>query len=259
MLRLLNTFFVLILSSFVIRSDEWCQDYESRRCNLWKSKGLCKSTFPRVKNMMKKLCYETCNFCEPPAPEKCYDYRKGEVSVHGCCWDGIIAATGPGGQGCPACENSRSRQFCSMMKHMCFTRTNYKLLRISCPETCGYCIKAQHPCQGDSGQEISCQNDCYDVDPKELCKHRKRTGYCSLKAWEDYLMKRCARTCGFCGADHCRDMISTRVCFSWKARNRCTNATHPAWRKVMIENCRLTCGLCSDKRFINSFTKRSLH
>ncbi|XP_073257635.1 uncharacterized protein [Porites lutea] len=220
MLRLLNTFFVLILSSFVIRSDEWCQDYESRRCNLWKSKGLCKSTFPRVKNMMKKLCYETCNFCEPPAPEKCYDYRKGEVSVHGCCWDGIIAATGPGGQGCP---------------------------------------EAQHPCQGDSGQEISCQNDCYDVDPKELCKHRKRTGYCSLKAWEDYLMKRCARTCGFCGADHCRDMISTRVCFSWKARNRCTNATHPAWRKVMIENCRLTCGLCSDKRFINSFTKRSLH
>ena len=40
-------------------------------------------------------------FLEPPAPEKCYDYRKGEVSVHGCCWDGIISATGPGGQGCP--------------------------------------------------------------------------------------------------------------------------------------------------------------
>lgn len=40
-------------------------------------------------------------FLEPPAPEKCYDYRKEEVSVHGCCWDGIIAATGPGGQGCP--------------------------------------------------------------------------------------------------------------------------------------------------------------
>ena len=42
-------------------------------------------------------------------------------------------------------------------------------------------------------------DDCYDVDPKELCKRRKRTGYCSVKAWEDYLIKRCARTCGFCG------------------------------------------------------------
>ena len=40
---------------------------------------------------------------EPPSPEVCYvnDVRGHRVSEHGCCWDGIIPATGPGGQGCP--------------------------------------------------------------------------------------------------------------------------------------------------------------
>ena len=50
---------ILVLNYFL----EWCQNYESKRCNLWKSSGLCKSRSPRVKNMMRKLCYETCNFC----------------------------------------------------------------------------------------------------------------------------------------------------------------------------------------------------
>lgn len=248
MLLLLLVFIVISVDSVVTQNNEWCQNYESKRCNLWKSRGLCKSRSPRVKRMMRKLCYETCNFCEPPSPEVCYDYRKKEISAYGCCWDGIIAATGPGGQGCPVCENSKSRRFCLMMKQMCFTRENHKLLRISCPETCGYCKKAPHPCKDDSGQEISCQNECYDLDPKELCERRKWTGYCSVVGWKDYLKKRCAFTCGFCGADLCRDMILTRVCSGWKESNRCTNPL-PAWRKFMKQNCKLTCGLCSESRW----------
>lgn len=50
------------------------------------------------------------------------------------------------------------------------------------------------------------------------------------------------------GANRCRDMMITRVCSLWKARNRCTNP-HPSWRHFMKRNCRLTCGLCSEDRF----------
>lgn len=193
--------FLVLFANISSGENDWCQDYESRRCGLWKAKGLCRSPLPRVKTMMRKLCYETCNFCVPPSPEVCYvnDVRGHRVSEHGCCWDGIIPATGPGGQGCPACENSKSRNFCLLMKDMCFTRENHKLLRISCPETCGYCEKAPHPCRDDSGEETVCQNECYDLDPQELCERRQYTGYCKVAGWQNYLKKRCARTCGFCG------------------------------------------------------------
>lgn len=39
---------------------------------------------------------------EPPSPEVCYDGK--QISKYGCCWDGITAATGPNGQGCPGTE-----------------------------------------------------------------------------------------------------------------------------------------------------------
>ncbi|XP_020617587.1 uncharacterized protein LOC110055534 [Orbicella faveolata] len=80
--------------------DDWCLDYESRKCEKWKAGGQCRSPFRRVQVMIRRLCMETCNFCEPPSPEVCYD-ENHEVSKYGCCWDGINAATGPNGQGCP--------------------------------------------------------------------------------------------------------------------------------------------------------------
>ncbi|XP_020617588.1 zinc metalloproteinase nas-13-like [Orbicella faveolata] len=83
-----------------------------------------------------------------------------------------------------------------MRKDMCFTPGNYRLLRESCPETCGYCRKATSTCK-DSRE---CENECYDVLPQVLCERRKQKGYCSIEGWKDYLRKNCADTCAFCGA-----------------------------------------------------------
>ncbi|XP_078361267.1 uncharacterized protein LOC144645565 isoform X1 [Oculina patagonica] len=244
--KLLVQFVVFLLYVSISRGadNEWCQDvYDLKTCDRWNLKGYCTSRIPRLQKMMRQMCKETCNYCEPPSPEVCYNGNH-EKSKYGCCWDGITAATGPDGQGCPACENKKTRRFCSMMRDLCFTRNNHKLLRLNCPETCGYCKKAPHPCDDDSG---NCQSECYDVLPQELCERRKWAGYCSLEGWKDYLQKNCARTCRYCGANQCRDITLTRVCYVWRGRNRCEKAG-ATWKRFMTDNCKLTCGFCSVDR-----------
>lgn len=197
--KLLAGVFIVFLSCTNVSNgvyNDWCQDLNTK-CNAWKSRGLCTSLSRRAQRMMRKLCPETCNFCEPPSPEVCYDGK--QISKYGCCWDGITAATGPNGQGCPACENKKSGRFCSMRKDLCFTKRNHKFLRENCPETCGYCKKASYSCKEDSGV---CENDCYDVEPQQLCERRKNKGYCTVEEWKNYLLKNCPFTCGFCGEDN---------------------------------------------------------
>ena len=86
---------------------------------------------------LEKLIYVFNNFLSLGAesPPKCFS------SEFGCCWDYISAALGPGGKGCPPCDdNRRYPNVCHRFKTYCRRKgISGKWMRGNCPDACGHC------------------------------------------------------------------------------------------------------------------------
>ena len=62
-------------------------------------------------------------------------------SEYGCCWDYATPAIGPGGRGCPPCEdNPRYPNVCQRFKTYCLRKgISGRWMRVNCPSSCGHC------------------------------------------------------------------------------------------------------------------------
>ncbi|XP_028400443.1 uncharacterized protein LOC114523653 [Dendronephthya gigantea] len=103
------------------------------RCN---KPGYCeKYNTRRWKKVMRMNCKRTCNHCPAPSPPACFS------SQYGCCWDYITSALGPGGKGCPPCNDNRRYPYvCRRFKTYCRRKgISGKWMRGNCPDSCGHC------------------------------------------------------------------------------------------------------------------------
>ncbi|CAB3987314.1 Hypothetical predicted protein [Paramuricea clavata] len=87
------------------------------------------------KKKMRRQCKRTCGYCRALSPPACFN------SQYGCCWDYVTAALGPGGKGCPPCDdNRRYPNVCRRFKTYCLRKgISGKWMRGHCPDACGHC------------------------------------------------------------------------------------------------------------------------
>lgn len=88
-----------------------------------------------MKRIIKKICKKTCGHCRAFSPPACFS------SKYGCCWNYLTSALGPGGKGCPPCDDSRRYPFiCQRFQTYCRRRgISGVWMRGHCPDACGHC------------------------------------------------------------------------------------------------------------------------
>lgn len=105
-------------------SDRFCQTNTSRKLY----EKMVTQTDPT-------LSYFVWFFPGALSPPACFN------SEFGCCWDYVTSALGPGGKGCPPCDdNRRYPNVCQRFRTYCRRKgISGRWMRGNCPYACGHC------------------------------------------------------------------------------------------------------------------------
>lgn len=116
--------------------------YGEEQCRAWRPFGVCKK-YPKL---MRTACQFTCGWCNrsnggtyASELKKQFDQPACQRSPYGCCWDQETSARGPGGYGCPACQDNY--KFCQGFVRDCNSSQskNRDFMMRHCKHTCTYC------------------------------------------------------------------------------------------------------------------------
>jgi len=80
-------------------------------------------------------------------------------------------------------------------------------------------------------------DSCTDLYPRACSKWEKR-GFCNIEKHRPALREKCRKTCNFCKASRCFDLVTTAKCEEWLNLGLCEEGK-------VSEMCSFTCGTCT--------------